>query len=222
MQLSLCFACLICFLGVQGWRKGKPFLWVLALCLVGNIFVFINAPNPRFGAGYLAFCPALFVAVAGPDLEGWAKRYFTGWTQPIHSFSIASILLEICALLALQTGWNDLKMMRKVEQFAKSPAPSESHSWRRLLLPPTLPKFPGDIMVIERRGIDRIWTVQLTYERSNGIEYSRSIGTDQCWAVPLPCLEESLEGDVSLRSPESGFRSGFARTASPETAQQVR
>ena len=222
MLVSLCAACLVGFLALRGWRRGKPILWVLALSLAGIVFLFINAPNPRFGVGYLALCPALFAAVAGPDLESWAKSHFKSWFEPPHSISLASILLGMCAMLALQSSWNDLKTMRKIEQFGKSRAASESRSWHRLLLPPSLPRFPGDLMVSENRRFDRILSMQLAYERSNGIEYWRPLGTNQCWAVALPCLEESLKGDVGLRRPEDGFRSGFTRMASPETAQQMR
>jgi hypothetical protein len=212
MLLSLCFACLVGFLIFRGWRKGRPFLWVLSLSLAGMAFVFINAPNPRFGAGYLALCPALFAAVAGPDLETWAKGRFSNWFEPSHSISLAPILLGIGALLALQAGLNDLKVMRKIKEFGKSQMESESHSWHRLLLPPALPKIPGDIMVIENRRLDRIESVQLASERSNGIEYWRSLGTDQCWGASLPCLPDLIEGDVRLRRPTEGLRSGFIKS----------
>jgi hypothetical protein len=77
-------------------------------------------------------------------------------------------------------------------------------------------------MVSENRRIDRILSLQLANVRSNGIEYSRPLGTEQCWGVSLPCLPEPLAGDVGLRTPEKGFRSGFTRTANPESAQQMR
>jgi hypothetical protein len=222
LLLSLCGACLVGFLARKGWRKGQPFLWVLILALAGVAFLFINAPNPRFGAGYLALFPALFAAVAGPDLESWARARFTRWLEPSPSVSLASILLAMCGLLALQIGWNDQRMVRKFEQSGNSAAPSEFHSWRRLVLPPALPRFPGDLMVSENRRFDLILSMQLTSERSNGIEYWRPLGTEQCWGVSLPCLPEPLEGDVGMRRPENGFRSGFARASSPETAQQIR
>lgn len=222
MLISVCGACLVGFLGLRGWRKGRPFLWVLALSLAGVAFLFINAPNPRFGAGYLALYPALFAALAGPELEKWVRVRFTNRIEPVRSISLAAILLAVCALLALQISWNDRKIVRKIEQSRNSSAPPEFHTWRRLLLSPALPKFPGDLMVSENRKFDLVLRVQLASERSNGIEYWRPLGTEQCWGVSLPCLPEPLEGDVGLRHPEEGFRSGFTRVASPETAQQIR
>src|SRR5258708_3672148 len=185
-------------------------------------FVFVNAPNPRFGAGYLALCPALFAAVAGPGLESWSRGHLAIWHGPISSNSLASILLGLAALLALQTGLNDLKVMRKVGEFGGSQMALESHSWHRLLLPPALPRVPGDLMVLENRRLDRIGSLQVAYQRSKGIEYWRPIGTDQCWAVLLPCLPDSLGDDVRLRRPDRGFRSGFTRTSYPENAEPIR
>jgi hypothetical protein len=210
--LSLCFICLAGFLVLRGWRQGEAYLWVLALCLAGMAFVFVNAPNPRFGAGYLALCPALFAAFAGPGLESWSRKHLTIPRGPISSISFASILLGLAAVVALQTGLNDLKVMKKVREFGGSQMTAESQSWRRLLLPPALPKFPGDIMVIENRRLDRIGIVQLGYARSNGIEYWRSLGTDQCWAASLPCLPVPIEEDVRLRRPTDGLRSGFMKS----------
>jgi hypothetical protein len=222
MLVSLCGACLIGFLILRGWRRGKQFLWVLVLSLAGVVFLFFNAPNPRFGAGYLALFPALFAAVAGPDLESWGRARFTSWLEPLHSISLAAVLLGVCALLGLQISWSDLKITRKFEQSDISHPTPEFHSWHRLLLPPALARFPGDLMVSENRRLDRILSMQLASEISNGIEYWRPLGTEQCWGVSLPCLPEPLPGDVGLRQSDNGFRSGFARTASPETAQQVR
>jgi hypothetical protein len=222
MLTSFCGACLVGFLSLHGWRKGKPFLWVLALSLAGVAFLFFNAPNPRFGAGYLALYPALFAAVAGPELERWIKIHFTRWMEPIHSISLTAMLLALCALLALQISWNDRKIARKIEQSGSPSAPPNLRSWHRLLLPPALPQSPGDLMVSENRRFDLILSMQLVSERSNGIEYSRPLGTEQCWGVSLPCLPDLLAGDVGLRRPQDGLRSGFTRMANPETAQQIR
>lgn len=222
MLLSLCAACLVGFVAVLGWRLGKQFSWVLALSLTGLAFLFISAPNPRFGAGSFALCPALFAAVVGLDLDRWVRSRFLGRHVLTHSISLASVLIGMSALLALQAGWNDLKITRKVEEYNKSQTPLEYNSWHRLLMAPALPRSPGDLMVIKNRQFDRIGSVQLAYERSNGIEYWRSLETDQCWAVSLPCSPIPIEHDVRLRRPERGFRSGFTRAAYPDTAKQMR
>jgi hypothetical protein len=70
--------------------------------------------------------------------------------------------------------------------------------------------------------MDRIGALELVREQSNGVEYWRSLDAEQCWAVSPLCLPESLEGDVRLRRPDRGFRSGFIRTPSPETAERIR
>jgi hypothetical protein len=222
LLISLCGACLVGFLVLRGWRKGKPFLLVLALALAGVGFLLFNAPNPRFGAGYLALFPALFAAVAGLEIETWVRVRFTSSIAPVRSISLAAILLAVCAFLALQISWNDRKIVRKFQQSGNFTGLSEFHSWRRLVMPPALPRFSGDLMVSENRKFDLILGMRLATERSNGIEYWRPLGTEQCWGASLPCLPEPLEGDVGLRRPENGFRSGFARTSSPETAQQIR
>jgi hypothetical protein len=222
LLLSFCAACLVGFCAVRGWRRGKPFVWVLALALGGAAFLFLTAPNPRFGAGYLAIFPALFAAAVGPDLDSWLRRHFLSWDKLTNSISLASVVIAMGVLLALQGGLNDLKITRKVQEFEKSQKPSESLIWQRLLLAPALPKAPGDLMVVKSRTFDRIQNVQLAYERSNGIEYWRSVGTEQCWDVSLMCLPNTLDGDVRLRRPDNGFRSGFTRSTFPGDETRIR
>jgi hypothetical protein len=222
LLLSFCAACLLGFCVVRGWRRGKPFSWVLALSLGGVAFLFVTAPNPRFGAGYLAICPALFAAAVGPDLDSWLRRHFLSLDKLTNSISLASIVIAMGVLVALQAGLSDLKMMRKVQEFEKSQQTSEFHVWQRLILAPALPKAPGDLMVVKNRTLDRIQNVQLAYERSHGIEYWRSLGTEQCWDVSLPCLPNALDGDVRLRRPDNGFRSGFARSTFPDDETRIR
>jgi hypothetical protein len=89
-------------------------------------------------------------------------------------------------------------------------------------LAPALPKAPGDLMVVKNRTLDRIQNVQLANERSNGIEYWRSVGTEQCWDVSLMCLPNVLDGDVRLRRPDNGFRSGFTRSTFPVDETRIR
>jgi hypothetical protein len=221
--LVFCFACLIGFVALRGWRKGKSFPWVLALTLCGMAFLFVYGPNPRFGTGYLALCPALFAGVAGPDLEGWIQRSrFITWYEWSPRLSLSAVFLGIAALLAVQSGISDLKMKRKVEAEAKSPILADSGLEHRVLLPPAVARFPGDLILMENRKVDRIGGLELAHEQSNGIEYWRSLGTEQCWAVSPPCLPESLEGGVRLRRPDRGFGSGFTRASYPETAERIR
>jgi hypothetical protein len=205
-------ACLLGFGTARGWRRGRPFLWVLALSLAGIAFVFTTAPNPRFAVGYLTICPALFVSVVGPELDGLIRSHFMSRYKLTRSISLASLLIGVGGLLALQGGVSELKVRLKIDKFKKLQTPLESRSWNRILLPPGLPKSPGDIMVIKNRKLDRVENLQLALERSNGIEYWRPLGGDQCWAVALPCLPTPLEGDVRLRHPDNGLRSGFIRT----------
>jgi hypothetical protein len=216
-------ACLIGFGAVKGWRRGKPFLWVLALSLAGMAFVFTTAPDPRFAVGYLTICPALFVAVVAPELNGWVQCHFMSPYKLTRSISLASLLIGVGGLLALHGGVSELKVRWKIDEFKNLQTPLASRSWNRLLLPPALPKSSGDLMVIKSRQVDRIASLQLTYERSNGIEYRRPLGGTQCWAVALPCLPTSLEGNVRLRRPDNGLRSGFSRpTDSSDKAQRSR
>jgi hypothetical protein len=132
------------------------------------------------------------------------------------------VFLGIAALLALQCGISELKMTRKVEAAVKSPILADSRFGHRLLLPPSVARFPGDLLIMENRKMDRIGALELVREQSNGVEYWRSLDAEQCWAVSPLCLPESLEGDVRLRRPDRGFRSGFIRTPSPETAERIR
>jgi hypothetical protein len=217
--LPLCAVCLVGFGAVRGWRRDRAFLWVLALSLTGMALVFTTAPNPRFALGYLTICPALFVAVIGPELRDKIRCHFMSRYKPTRLISLASLLIGVSGLMALQAGVSELRIRRKIDEFRSLQTPLESGSWNRLLLPPALPQSSGDLMVVKSRQVDGIGGLQLIDERSNGIEYHRPLAGEQCWAVALPCLPASLEGDVHLRRPDHGLRFGFIRsTDSPNKA----
>lgn len=211
--LPFCAACLVGFGIVRGWRRGRAYLWVLALSLAGTMFVFMTAPNPRFAVGYLAICPALFAAVIGPELGGKVQCNLVSQLRLARSISLASLLFGVGGLLALQVGVSELKVRRKIDEFKGLQTPRKSRPWNRLVLPPALPKSSGDLVVIKSRQVDRITWLKITNERSNGIEYLHPVGGTQCWAAALPCLPNSLEGDVRLRRPDNGLRSGFTRSS---------
>lgn len=221
--LVFCSACLVGFIALRGWRKGKSFPWVLALTLSGMAFLFVYGPNPRFGAGYFALCLALFAAAAGPGLESWVRQsqFITrrGW---VPRRSLFAVFLGMAVLLALQGGIGELKMTRKVEATVKSPMLADSLFGHRLFLPPSVARFPGDLAIMENRKVDRIEGLRLAHEQSNGIQYWRTFSEEQCWAVSPPCLPQPLEGDVRLRRPDRGVGSGFTRASYPETAERIR
>jgi hypothetical protein len=221
--LVFCSACLIGFIALRGWRRDKSFLWVLALLLSGMAFFFVYGPNPRFATGCFALCPALFAAVVGPGLESWIRRSrFITWYEWTGRLSLASVFFGMAALLALLIGLSDLKMTRKVKATVRLPILSDSRLVHRLLMPPAVARFSGDLIIMENRYMDRIEGLELTPGQSNGIEYWRTLSAEQCWAVSPPCLPESLRGDIRLRRPDRGFLSGFIRTPSSETAERTR
>ncbi len=213
LLISFCGVCLLGFVAARGWRAGKSSLYVLGLSLVGTAFVFVTAPNPRFGAGYLALYPALFLAAVGPHLAGSVRWRLVDPDRLKRSTTLAHLLLGLAVLVAAQGSVRELRLRRKIEGLKNLETPTDSKFLSRLLLPPAVGKSPGDLVVIKNRRFDRLIALELTTERSNGIEYRRPLNTDQCWAAALPCVPTSLEGDVRLRYPDNGFRSGFTRSA---------
>lgn len=213
--ISFCGVCLLGFLTARGWRAGKSFLYVLGLSLVGTLFVFITAPNPRFGAGYLALYPALFLAAIGPQLRDLLRRRSLGPNSLKGSTTLAYVLLTLAGLVTIQGFAKELQLRRKVERLNLQ-MPADSEFLCRLVLPPTLPRSSGNMVIIKNRRLDDVVYLKLVTERSNGIEYRRPLnGDDQCWAAALPCLPTSIERDVYLRYPGNGLRSGFIRGQFP-------
>jgi len=215
--VSFCVICLLGFVAARGWRVHKSFLFVLGLVLGGTVFVSVTAPNPRFGAGYLSLYPALFLAAVGPDLEGWAHRRFVYTGRLKRLTSPAYVVVGLAGLVAIQGSLGELRLRRAVEGLKYVQMPADSNLLNRLLLPPALAKSTGDLVIEKNRRVDRVARLQLTTERSHGIEYRRP-GFGQCWAATLPCLHAPLEGDVRLRFPNNGLGSGFARSANLDNA----
>jgi hypothetical protein len=211
-RLALISLCVICFLGfvaARGWRADKSLLYVLGLALFGTVFLFVTAPNPRFGAGYLALYPALFLAAIGPRLWEFLSSSFAE-SKPKASFSaLAYALIAMALLFAGDAGLRELRLRRELRSVANLRMPTGSGLWNRLLLPPVLPRSEGDLIIIKNRRMDLLEPLNLTSERAHGIDYVRPKEGDQCWGVSIPCLPRALEGDVVLRSPNDGLRSGF-------------
>lgn len=218
-KLLLIFLCCLCIAGfvvVRGWRVNQSFLYVLGLALVGNAFVLVTAPNPRFGAGYLALCPALFLASIGPHLEALGHRWLHEPVTIKPSNALAYLLVTIAILLTVQGSVRELKLKRRIQRELQAVRIPAYHDFvNRVAVPPALASSSGDLTYTRRRRYDTPSVLELLSERYNGIEYRRPrVGVGgQCWAAAIPCLPHPLTGDVHLRDPNSGFRRGFVRSA---------
>jgi hypothetical protein len=209
--VTFCSLCVLGFIALRGWRAHKSVLYVLGLALFGTGFLFVNAPNPRFGVGYFALYPALLLAAAGPSLERLVHSRWADAGGPKSANAVAYVLIAVSAILVVQGSLRDVKLRRELAR-ANS---SEAHSslMDRLFLPPAVASSPGDLVVVKNRRLSRIGRLELVTDRSNGIEYRSPADRDQCWGAALPCVPVPPEGDVGLRSPANGFRSGFTHLA---------
>jgi hypothetical protein len=212
LLISLCGMCLLGFVAARGWRADKSFLYILGLSLVGCVFIFMNAPNPRFGLGYLALYPALFLAAVGPYLGGLLHRGLVDPRRLKTLTTLPYLLVGLAVLVAAQGSMRELRLRRNVETVKNLQKSMDANLSSRFLVPPTLAKSPGDPMIVKNRQIDRVAGLELTTERSNGIEYRRPLHGDQCWAATLPCSPTALDGGIRLRNPDNSFRSGFTRS----------
>jgi len=214
LLISFCGVCFLGFLFARGWRMGRSSLYVLGLSLVGTAFVFMTAPNPRFGAGYLALYPAMFLAAIGPRLGDLVLRPALVPTSLKGSAALAYVLLTLAGLLGVQGFARELRLRRKVESL-NFQMPTDSELSRRVFIPPPLARSSGDLAIRKNRRFDGVEYFKLVTERSNEIVYRRPVNGDQCWAAVLPCLPTSIEKDVQLRYPQNGLRSGFIRGEDP-------
>jgi hypothetical protein len=216
LLILLCCLCLGGFVAARGWRADQSSLYVLGLALVGNAFVLVSAPNPRFGAGYLALCPALFLASIGADLRAFGQRWLHVPVRIKPSNAFAYLLVTIAILVAVQGSVRELRVRRSIQRELKAVRIPADHDFlNRLAVPPALASSTGDLIYTRNRRFDTPSTLELVSERYNGIEYRRPrVGVDgQCWGAAIPCLPHPLTGDVHLRDPNSGFRRGFMRSA---------
>jgi hypothetical protein len=210
-----CAACLLGFVAARGWRASDSLRYVLALALLGSVFLFMTAPNPRFGAGYLALYPALFLAALGPEVENRLPlRPMSQGRIRASSIPLAYVLVGLAGLVAIDAGLREFKLRRELRSLTNVHLPADATLMRRLLLPPALARSEGDLVIVKNRRFDLLESLDIITEHSNGIEYHRPRESDQCWGVAIPCTPRPLEGEVMLRSPADGLRSGFTRSGS--------
>lgn len=209
LLISFCGICLLGFILLCGWQGQRRFLYILGLSLFGTAFVFTNAPNPRFGLGYLALCPALLLATIGPGCWGFIARQIphSRNTQP----RLAYVAIGLAALVIAAGSLRELLLMKKVSGNVGFTMPANSGFASRLVVPPALASYSGDLVIVRNRAFDGLRRLELITDRSNGIEYQHPLKGDQCWGAALPCTSTSLAGNVHLRRPDNGLRSGFAR-----------
>jgi hypothetical protein len=211
--MSFCAVCLVGFFALRGWRAGRSVLYALGLALFGTAFVFVSAPNPRFGVGYFALYPAMLLAAAGPKFEPLARGQSSaarGFNRPA---ALAYLVVAIAGLVAAQGAWREFRVRQEIARAGAAQLPVESEFLHRLLEPPAVASSPGDLVVVKNRKLSRVGRFELATDRWNGIEYRSPQDRDQCWGAALPCVPAPLEGDVGLRSPANGFQSGFAHMA---------
>jgi hypothetical protein len=211
LLISFCGICLLGFVAVRGWRGEKSFLYILGLSLLGTAFVFTNAPNPRFGLGYLALCPALFLGAIGPHFRDLVGRRIVHPRASKRPTTLAYLLVSVALLVVAQSGLRERGLLREI-RVSNLRMPANAGLLSHFLLPPSLPKSPGDLVIVKNRQFDSVVGLELTMERSNGIEYRRPLKGDQCWGAALPCASTSFAGDVHLRDSGNGIRSGFTRS----------
>ena len=212
LLMLFCCLCLLGFAVTRGWRGNRSFLYVLALALVGTAFLFVTAPNPRFGAGYLALYPALFLAGLSSDLSRRELLRLRGPAKVDASSALAYLLIAIAVVVSVQGGVREVRLKRSLEYFKTAAMTSDYSLLNRLVVPPTLAKSSGDVAVTKNRRSDTVGTLELSAEHYHGIDYRLTVGGDQCWGAAIPCLPAPLMGDVQLRNPAGGLRDGFTRS----------
>jgi hypothetical protein len=211
LLISVCCLCLVGFAAARGWRGNQPSRYILGLALVGTAFVFVSAPNPRFGAGYLALGPAIFLASVGPSLTALRQWRFGDLVEP--SNALGYLLATIAILVLVQGSVRERSLRHSMQgQFQAARIPADHDFSNRLVVPPALASSSGDLTFRKNRRYDTPLILDLTVERYNGIEYRRPVVGDQCWGAAIPCLPHPLTGDVHLRDPDIGFRGGFTRS----------
>ena len=219
--VTLCALCLLGFLMARGWRMDKSLRYVAVLALFGTAFIFITAPNPRFGAGYLALYPALLMAAIGP----WLRELFPlRLIQTNHlktASTIAFAMMLVAVLVGLEAETRDIKLRREVRSSGSVHMPSDSTVASRLLLPPVMARSEGDLIIIKNRRMDLLESLDLVNDNTNGFAYQHPREGDQCWGAALPCTPRTIDSDVVLRSPEMGVRAGFVRSPNSENASQT-
>lgn len=212
LLISFCCLCLVGFAASREWRGNQPLLYVLGLTFVGTAFVSVSAPNPRFGAGYLALCPALFLTSIGPKLGAIQQSRLGDRVKPSHT--VVYLLLTIAILELAQGSARERSLKHSMQaQFKAVRIPADHDFLNRIVVPPALANSSGDLTFRRNRRFDTPLVLELIVERYNGIEYRRPAIGDQCWGAAIPCLPHPLTGDVHLRDPNNGFRSGFTRSA---------
>ena len=219
--VALCAVCLLGFVMARGWRSDKSLRYVASLALFGTAFIFITAPNPRFGAGYLALYPALLMAGIGPWLGELFPLRLIQASRLKTASTIAFAMVLVAVLVGLEAEARDFKLRREVRTAGNVHMPPDASLASRLLLPPVMARSEGDLIIIKNRRMDLLESLDLVSDNTNGFAYQHPREGDQCWGAALPCTPRAIDSDVVLRSPEAGVRGGFVRSPHSENVSQT-
>jgi len=212
LLISFCGICLLGFVAARGWRENKAFLYVLGLALFGTAFLLMTAPNPRFGVGYFSLYPAVLLGGVGPKLGRLGYRTKRESSSLRIANALPYALSVVAVLVAIQGGIREFRIERDIEA-SHLQMPVDSELSHRLLLPPAVATSPGDTVITKNRRLNRVGHLEVVTARTNGIDYNSPKDRDQCWGAALPCVPTQPDGDVRLRVPSNGFRSGFEHDA---------
>lgn len=197
-------------------KKMPAAKWPFCLACGGALFVAWNAPSVRFGLGYFVIPPALLltflVSRLPTTLRGRIAAVTKGW-QPYFGVALAAAMFV--GTVAREKVYAPL--------FAKAEADSSTTTWldNRLILPSRLPSNDGDLIVMRNRRMFESIPLQFESLTVNDINYTRPIGTDQCWAAPIPCTSEEPPAGLQLRDPSRGIRGGFVLAPDEDVALSV-
>ena len=208
---SLLSAIALCVSPKHSRLNGKNY--VLAISLIGIIFMLYNAPDTRFGLGFLALLPSLVIASLiqsnlslGMLLLLTFSLIFYILQPGMLDLGLVFVLSTVVLYLGFLTVWL-ARQEQKIIQMILLPLLLSvmvllPHARQLLRSAPNLPRalLPPKMQIPD-----------LVEVEAENFTYYQPVERDQCWAAPLPCSPYLVDAGIRFRDPQRGIQSGFKR-----------
>ena len=183
---------------IKSEKRHPAMYWLFGIGVFGILFLFLNAPDPRYNWSYLLIIPATFTMIFPINILrilGFYRSYFSAFL--ITSIIIVSISFKEDPL------HYEKKLSNLIESgvIKKDPDPN-------IFVPPKVIPFSQNRSSHTEFELEPF---QLIKKKVGNLEYYIPKTGNSCWIAPLPCANLIIKTKLKLNNPKVGLLEGIVK-----------
>ena len=183
---------------IKSENRHPAMYWLFGIGVFGILFLFLNAPDPRYNWSYLLIIPATFTMIFPINILrilGFYRSYFSAFL--ITSIIIVSISFKEDPL------HYEKKLSNLIESgvIKKDPDPN-------IFVPPKVIPFSQNRSSHTEFELEPF---QLIKKKVGNLEYYIPKTGNSCWIAPLPCANLIIKTKLKLNNPKVGLLDGIVK-----------